>query len=130
MNPQDDELIFADEISTQAEAQAATATEAPQEVWKVLVVDDEPQVHTVTKLVLRDLTFKGRKIQFLDAFSAAEAKKVLAENPDVCLALVDVVMEEEDAGLHLVEYIRDIMNNKAIRIILRTGQPGYAPEKK
>lgn len=127
MNPQDDELIFADEISAPAEVQPAT--EAPQEVWKVLVVDDEPQVHTVTKLVLRDLTFKGRKIQFCDAYSAAEAKKVLAENPDVCLALVDVVMEEEDAGLHLVEYIRDIMNNKAIRIILRTGQPGYAPEK-
>ena len=127
MNPQDDELIFADEISTPAETQAAT--DASQEVWKVLVVDDEPQVHTVTKLVLRDLTFQGKKIQFCDAYSAAEAKKVLAENPDVCLALVDVVMEEEDAGLHLVEYIRDIMNNKVIRIILRTGQPGYAPEK-
>ena len=127
MNPQDDELIFADEISVPAEAQPAT--EAPHEVWKVLVVDDEPQVHTVTKLVLRDLTFKGRRIEFCDAYSAAEAKKVLAENPDICLALVDVVMEEEDAGLHLVEYIRDIMNNKEIRIILRTGQPGYAPEK-
>ena len=127
MNPQDDELIFADEISAPAEAPAAP--EAPKEFWKVLVVDDEPQVHTVTKLVLRDLTFKGRKIEFCDAYSAAEAKKVLAENPDVCLALVDVVMEEDDAGLRLVEYIRDIMNNKAIRIILRTGQPGYAPEK-
>ena len=127
MNPQDDELIFADEISAPAEAPAPS--EAPKEAWKVLVVDDEPQVHTVTKLVLRDLTFKGRKIEFCDAYSAAEAKKVLAENPDVCLALVDVVMEEDDAGLRLVEYIRDIMNNKAIRIILRTGQPGYAPEK-
>ena len=127
MNPQDDELIFADEISSPAEAPAAQ--EPPKAGWKVLVVDDEPQVHTVTKLVLRDLTFKGRKIEFCDAYSAAEAKKVLAENPDVCLALVDVVMEEDDAGLRLVEYIRDIMNNKAIRIILRTGQPGYAPEK-
>ena len=127
MNPQDDELIFADEIS--APAGEPAAPEAPKAGWKVLVVDDEPQVHTVTKLVLRDLTFKGRKIEFCDAYSAAEAKKVLAENPDVCLALVDVVMEEDDAGLRLVEYIRDIMNNKAIRIILRTGQPGYAPEK-
>ncbi|MBR4159508.1 MAG: hypothetical protein IKT97_05580, partial [Spirochaetia bacterium] len=108
VNPQDDELIFADEIS----ALAGQATpEAPKAGWKVLVVDDEPQVHTVTKLVLRDLTFKGRKIEFCDAYSAAEAKKVLAENPDVCLALVDVVMEEDDAGLRLVEYIRDIMNN-------------------
>ena len=72
MNPQDDELIFADEISTSAEAPTAPAApEAPKESWKVLVVDDEPQVHTVTKLVLRDLTFKGRKIEFCDAYSAA-----------------------------------------------------------
>ncbi|MBO7430152.1 MAG: SpoIIE family protein phosphatase [Spirochaetia bacterium] len=112
-----------------APAESPAPQETHKEAWKVLVVDDEPQVHTVTKLVLRDLTFKGRKIEFYDAYSAAEAKKVLAENPDVCLALVDVVMEEDDAGLRLVEYIRDIMNNKAIRIILRTGQPGYAPEK-
>ena len=131
MNPQDDELIFADEISSPAGGPTGqpAAPEAPKGAWKVLVVDDEPQVHTVTKLVLRDLTFKGKKIEFCDAYSATEAKKVLAENPDVCLALVDVVMEEDDAGLRLVEYIRDIMNNKAIRIILRTGQPGYAPEK-
>jgi len=131
VNPQDDELIFADELTFADEnkEEKPQNTQQPEKSWKVLVVDDEPQVHTVTKLVLRDLTFKGRKIEFLDAYSAAEAKKVLAENPDICLALVDVVMEEDDAGLHLVEYIRDIMNNKAIRIILRTGQPGYAPEK-
>ncbi|MBQ6673666.1 MAG: SpoIIE family protein phosphatase [Spirochaetia bacterium] len=132
MNPQDDELVFADELTFADEDKAPHQpqdNQEPEKAWKVLVVDDEPQVHTVTKLVLRDLTFKGRKIEFCDAYSASEAKKVLAENPDICLALVDVVMEEDDAGLHLVEYIRDIMNNKAIRIILRTGQPGYAPEK-
>ena len=121
MNQPNDDLIFADENTQQTSETSGT--------WKVLVVDDEPQVHTVTKLVLRDLTFKGKSIEFYDAYSALEAKKVLAETPDICLALVDVVMEEDDAGLRLVEYIRDIMNNKVIRIILRTGQPGYAPEK-
>lgn len=127
MNPQDDELIFADDIRFQDET--AEPETQKEEFWNVLVVDDEPQVHTVTELVLRNLTFKGKKIKFHNAYSALEAKKVLAENPDICLALVDVVMEEDDAGLRLVEYIRNIMNNSDIRIILRTGQPGYAPEQ-
>lgn len=127
MNPQDDELIFADDIRFQDET--AEPETQKEEFWNVLVVDDEPQVHTVTELVLRNLIFKGKKIKFHNAYSALEAKKVLAENPDICLALVDVVMEEDDAGLRLVEYIRNIMNNSDIRIILRTGQPGYAPEQ-
>lgn len=132
VNPQDDELIFADEIQfrdEETEANPEKLEDSQEEFWKVMVVDDEPQVHTVTELVLRGVVFKGKKIKFYNAYSALEAKKVLAENPDICLALVDVVMEEDDAGLRLVEYIRNIMNNSDIRIILRTGQPGYAPEQ-
>lgn len=132
VNPQDDELIFTDEIQfrdEETEAAPENLEDSQEDFWKVMVVDDEPQVHTVTELVLRGVVFKGKKIKFYNAYSALEAKKVLAENPDICLALVDVVMEEDDAGLRLVEYIRNIMNNSDIRIILRTGQPGYAPEQ-
>lgn len=123
---QDDELIFADEIPF---ADENPVPQTDVKTWKVLIVDDEPQVHTVTELVLRDLTFENQKIQFFNAYSAAEAKIILSQNDNICLALVDVVMEEEDAGLKLVEHIRDVLGNKAIRIILRTGQPGSAPEK-
>ena len=39
-------------------------------------------------------------------------------------------METDAAGLDLVEYIRNELKNETVRIILRTGQPGQAPERR
>ncbi|GIX36358.1 MAG: transcriptional regulator [Lysobacteraceae bacterium] len=101
---------------------------ADVQAWKVLVVDDEPEVHAVTRLALRDFRFEGRPVQLLAAHSAAEARTQLRSQDDIALALVDVVMETDHAGLDLVRWIRDELNNHFIRIVLRTGQPGRAPE--
>jgi response regulator RpfG family c-di-GMP phosphodiesterase len=100
-----------------------------QSGWKVLVVDDEPDIHALTRLNLREFTFAQRPLQILSAHSAAEARLLLAEHADIALALVDVVMETDDAGLQLVRYIREELNNVLIRVIVRTGQPGVAPER-
>lgn len=97
--------------------------------WKLLVIDDEPDVLRLTALNLKDFRFAGRALQLLDAASAAEAKERLWEHPDIAVALVDVVMETEDAGLKLVEHIRGALRNDMIRLIVRTGQPGAAPER-
>ncbi len=97
--------------------------------WKVLLVDDEPDVRAVTRLCLRDFVFASRGLEILEAGSAAEARQVLAAHPDIAMALIDVVMETDDAGLKLVEYIRDEQRNAMIRLIIRTGQPGMAPER-
>ena len=97
--------------------------------WRVLVVDDEAEVHTVTKLALGRIRFRGRGIQVYGALSAREAADVLRAVPDVAIVLLDVVMETDAAGLDLVRTIREEMNNHAVRIILRTGQPGQAPEE-
>ncbi len=97
--------------------------------WKILTVDDEEDIHSVTEIALRDFSFRGRNIKFFSAYSAKEARKILIENPDMALVLLDVVMETDHAGLDLVKYIRGYMNNPFIRIILRTGQPGHAPER-
>lgn len=97
--------------------------------WKFLIVDDEKSVHSMTKLVLEKFTYEDRSITFLNAYSGVEAQQVLADHPDIVIILLDVVMESEHAGLDLVEYIRETLENKFIRIILRTGQPGQAPEK-
>lgn len=102
---------------------------APEAAWKILVVDDQDEVHRVTRLALKGMKFLGRPVQFLDAFTAAGAEKVLTENPDVALALIDVVMEKESSGLELVRTIREKMGNHLIRIVLRTGLPDVAPEK-
>jgi len=96
--------------------------------WKVLIVDDDEEIHAVTKMALRRFTFDGKSIEFLSAYSAAEGKKMLSANMDTAVILLDVVMEEEDSGLQLARYIRTELHNHLVRIILRTGQPGQAPE--
>lgn len=100
-----------------------------QEEWKLLIVDDEEDVHKVTRLVLHGFEFQGKKLSLNYTYSALEAGKFMKENPDTAVALVDVVMENEDSGLRLVRYIRDDLHNNSVRIILRTGQPGQAPEQ-
>ncbi len=97
--------------------------------WIILVVDDEPEVHSITRVALSGFTFKGRETQIISAYSGEEARKIIAEQKDIALIYLDVVMESDDAGLKVVEYIRHEMNNPFVRIILRTGQPGSAPER-
>ena len=98
--------------------------------WKILIVDDEQEVHQVTKMVLSDVTFEGKGLTFFHAYSASEAKQLLEKETDIAVILLDVVMESDDSGLMVVEYIRHQLQNSSIRIILRTGQPGQAPEKR
>jgi len=95
--------------------------------WKVLIVDDEPDVHSLTKLLLRNFIYRKRGLTFLSAYSATEARDTMRDNPDVALVLLDVVMETEHAGLALVDYIRHDLNNQSTQIVIRTGQPGQAP---
>ncbi|MEI8396348.1 MAG: DUF3369 domain-containing protein [Rhodospirillaceae bacterium] len=97
--------------------------------WRVLITDDEPEVHTVTRMLLKEFSFEGRGLEFLSAGSAAEACNVMRHNSDIAVLLLDVVMESEHSGLEAVRIIRRDIGNTSVRIILRTGQPGYAPEK-
>ncbi len=99
------------------------------ENWKILVVDDEPEVHAVTKLALSDFVFQEKGLEFISAYSGAEAKQKLREHEDIAIVLLDVVMETDDAGLKVADFIRHELHNNFTRIILRTGQPGQAPEK-
>ena len=117
-------------IAMEAEkARSNTRGEETEGPWQILIVDDEEDIHTVTKMVLRDFSFMDRGANFLSAYSAAEAEQTLRDIPDIALTLLDVVMETDDAGLRLVEKIREEMGNTRLRIILRTGQPGQAPER-
>lgn len=106
---------------------APNAAAAP--TWKVLIVDDEPMVHTVTRMALDDLHYEGRRLEFHFADSARHARGVLAAVPDFAVALIDVVMESDRAGLDLVGHIRSELKDSCVRLILRTGQPGMTPER-
>ncbi len=97
--------------------------------WKIMIVDDDHDIHSVTKFILKRLKFQGRGLEFIHAYSAKEAKEKLKEHQDIAIALLDVVMEDEAAGLNLVKCIRDEFHNDGIRLIIRTGNPGMAPEE-
>ena len=96
--------------------------------WKIVIVDDEEEVHDVTSLALKSVSYSDRDLVFLNARSAAEARSLLSSHTDVALVLLDVVMETDDAGLRLVQWIREELMNPHVRVVLRTGQPGQAPE--
>ena len=96
--------------------------------WKILIVDDEPEVHTVTKLVMGSEVIMGRRLEFLDAMNGDEARVILKEHSDIGLVLLDVVMATEDDGLQVARWIREELDNHLVRIVLRTGNPGEAPE--
>lgn len=97
--------------------------------WLIAIVDDEKSVHDVTKLALANTKVHGRKLKFISAFSGEEGYKLLQENSECAVVLLDVVMESSDAGLLLAERIRKELKLENLQIILRTGQPGYAPEE-
>ena len=109
-------------------AQEPAPPQAGLKPWKLLIVDDEEEVHRVTKLALIDFTHFGRPLEFLHAYSGREAVEKVSEHPDVALILMDVVMESEHAGLKAVLAIRNELRNRLTRIVIRTGQPGRAPE--
>ena len=101
----------------------------PKDSWKVLIVDDDEAVHSITRLVLRHLEIDNKKVSLISAYTAREARRIIAANEDIAMAFVDVVMETDDAGLELIRWIRQDLKNQSIRLILRTGQPGAAPEQ-
>ncbi|MES2017536.1 MAG: EAL domain-containing protein [Pseudomonadota bacterium] len=117
-----DDLIFLDEHPA-----PVTADGAPR-VWRVMIIDDDEDVHSTTTFALGNLDMQHRPLEFVHAYSAGQAREMLQVETDIAVILLDVVMEQDDAGLHLVRHIRETLKLADVRIILRTGQPGYAPE--
>ncbi len=126
---QDSPAVDDDLLELLDEPEHAEADHRPHDrPWRILIVDDDGDVHKATELAMQGLTVEGQPLVFLHASSAAQARQLLASEDDLAVVLLDVVMESEDAGLQLVRHIRDELRLNAVRIVLRTGQPGYAPE--
>ncbi len=106
------------------------AVEEPDDYWDILIVDDEPDVHDMTRLVLKNFVYNTKGLRFTSAYNGKEAIETLKESPDTfAMVLLDVIMESDDAGLIVAQKIREELHNDEIRIILRTGQPGMVPEE-
>ena len=123
MAEQDDVLHLIDDTGTVPE-------DSPVRKWKIAVIDDDAAVHEGTRFALSDYNLNGSTLEILSAYSAAEGRKLMREHPDIAAVLLDVIMETDVAGLELVDYIRNELRNETVRIILRTGQPGQAPERR
>ncbi|HEX9063045.1 MAG TPA: HD domain-containing phosphohydrolase [Clostridia bacterium] len=99
------------------------------EKWNVLVVDDDICVHSFTRLSLKDFSFKGKALNLISAYSSDEAKEIVGLD-NIALIVLNVTMEEEDSALMLVKYIREELNNKITRIVLKIEHSGALPVKK
>lgn len=121
-NEHDDTILFADDRHGGEEEKKS----AP---WKIIIADDEEEVHAMTRMVMKKFEFEGRAVELISAYSGKQTIEIMEKQPDVAIILLDVVMENENSGLEVVKKIRDELRNPFVRIILRTGQPGQAPEE-
>jgi diguanylate cyclase (GGDEF)-like protein len=124
ITPMEDYFVFQDETVS---IDAVTEPARPP-VWRLMIVDDDADVHSATVFALGNVQMQKRPLEFLHAYTAAQARELLVHEQDIAVILLDVVMEQQDAGLQLVRHIRETLEMKEVRIILHTGQPGYAPE--
>jgi diguanylate cyclase (GGDEF)-like protein len=122
-NLEDDEILIEEDLDNDVLANIS------QRTWKIAIVDDDEDVHRATEFSLLDVKILNRRLEFIHTYSKAETHERFAVESDIAVVLLDVVMETEHAGLDLVCFIRDDLKWRDTRIILRTGQPGYAPEE-
>jgi len=125
-NEDKDSLLFVDSETRASKDESSFPARA--EPWKIMIIDDETGVHDVSTMVLNNFSYKERELKFVHGYSGAEACELIKLHPDTAIILLDVVMETDNAGLDTVKYIREQLHNKTVRVILRTGQPGQAPE--
>jgi len=118
-------MVFAEEDTTLPDP----PNRRPKNTWCILMVDDDAVVHTVTRLALRGYEFQGRSLEFISAVSGEEGQQVFRNRSDIAVAIIDVVMEKDQAGLELVNFVRNTLDNHHTRLVLRTGQPGLVTQQ-
>lgn len=124
----DSDFLFSNQIES-GHNQEPPELGTNQPGWKLMVIDDDEAVHQVTRMVLEDFKFENQGLSIIHGYSAEDARRLLAEHPDTAILMLDVVMETDHAGLELIPRIRKEPDLKRMRIVLRTGQPGQAPER-
>lgn len=121
MNNDKDKFLFAEETVSQEQL--------PASAWKMLIVDDDPDIHEFVKAVLADFSFEGKNLTLLSAYTTPEAVDLVTQHSDISVVLLDVMMEEKESGLKFIRYLREHLKNTFIRIIICTGERDFAAEK-
>ncbi|MEG0883151.1 MAG: hypothetical protein RSH52_18085, partial [Janthinobacterium sp.] len=77
-----DDLVFLDEQP------AAPLAVAPRSVWRVMIIDDDEDVHSTTTFALGNLEMQHRPLEFVHAYSAGQARELLKHEDDIAVILL------------------------------------------
>ncbi len=91
--------------------------------WNILIIDDNEDIHTITKNAFFDEVINGKQISFLSAYTEKEALTFLKEfHQDIVVLILDLVLGDNGAeGCTIINYINKELHNSRLQIILRTG---------
>jgi len=95
--------------------------------WKVLLVDDDITIHSIIEESLKNKIIRNRNIEIHTALDSESAKKALNKHTDTALIFIDISMHTVGSGLALVKYIREVLKNDTLRIILVASEPEPMP---
>lgn len=121
---EDDHPLDPDRIVFRPEDNASLPRLKP---WRILTIDDDIDFQASLQHTLKGANILDRPVELHLANGRQSAAHLLARDRDFAVILVDVVMETDDAGLRLIKGIREMLGMVEPRIILLTGQPGFAP---
>jgi len=115
----DDELLFLSELEQ---------VFIKEETWKVLIVDDDREVHSLSKIALSNFSFLGKNLDLFSAYNEDDTLHLL-KNHEFAVVFLDVIMENDDSGFKIVNHIRNVLHDQYIQIIIRTGEANSLSEQ-
>lgn len=91
------------------------------QIQKILIVDDHDDFRNSLKELLEDEFLKqGEKLEIMGAKTEGFAKLLLKDNPDIKVTLLDYVMEYDNSGQRIFNFIKEEIKHKT-RVIYLTG---------
>lgn len=96
--------------------------------WRVLVIDDDPEVHDCIRGALGSLKLFDRPLELLHCAHGESARTLLLGEHNLAVAIVDLVSQDASGGLALVDFIRNTAGLRNTRVVLRTGPPHGTPD--
>ncbi|RCX17624.1 two-component system chemotaxis sensor kinase CheA [Anaerobacterium chartisolvens] len=96
--------------------------------WTIMIADEDRDIHKAVKSSLQEFVFEGIPLEFLSAFSVAEAANLFKERLYIAIAFIHKSIGGTDKGIDLVRLIREELGDKAAGIILRI-EPGEDVEE-
>ena len=93
------------------------------------MVDDDRDIHALTSIILNDFQFQNKPLRIHYARTSEQALECIAQNPNIQLMLIDMVMEDKDSGMKIIQHLRDDLKNERAQIVVRTSVREMLPQQ-